>query len=219
MHIFDSFVADCNLFPDLPGVEVVAGTTVMLTNSATTFDWADYGFKLTVPPDSLPAGVDQCRLDIAASTAGKYQFPKDFQQLVSGVFWIRPSVRSLFRQPLTIEIEHCAKMTSSTELSFVKAYCSQKSLPYMFKEVKGRGCFEWNSSYGSLELTEFSGIAAAGKNVEKCYTARVYYLERNTVHVGISWNTLTHLQVITIRVSTSTYSCMNVLLCTLVGCG
>ena len=190
----------------------------MLTNSATTFDWADYGFKLTVPLNSLPDGVDQCQLDIAASTAGEYQFPEDFQQLVSGVFWIRPSVCGLFRQLLTIEIEHCAKMTSSTELSFVRAYCSQKGLPYMFKEVEGRGCFELNSSYGSLELTKFSGLAVAGKDVEKCYIARVYYLERNTVHVGISWDILTHSQVITIRVSTSTYLCINVLLYTLVGC-
>ena len=190
----------------------------MLTNSATTFDWAGYGFKLTVPPESLPAGVDQCQLDIAASTAGEYQFPKDFQQLVSGMFWIRPSVPGQFRQSLTIEIEHCAKMASSTKLSFVRACCSQKSLPYMFKEVEERSCFELNSSYGSLELTKFSGLAVAGKDVEKCYIARVYYLERNTVHVGISWDILTHSQVITIRVSTSTYLCINVLLYTLVGC-
>ncbi len=89
----------------------------------------------------------------------------------------------------------------------------------MFKEVEGRGCVEWNSSYGSLKLTEFSGLAvAAKKDVAKCYIARVYYLERNIVHVGILLDILTHSQVITIRVSTSTHSCMNVLLYTLVGC-
>ncbi len=199
MYIFVSFVADCNLFPDLPGVEVVARTTVMLTNKATTFDWADYGFKLTVPPDSLPAGVDQCRLDIAASTAGEYQFPEDFQQLVSGVFWIRPSVTNRFRRSLTIKIEHCAKMTNSTELSFVKALCSQESLPYMFKEVKGRNYFQENSSYGSLEVTQFSGIAVAGKNVERYYTACLYYLERSNsavpFHIAISWDVKTHYMV------------------------
>ena len=205
MHIFVLFFADCNLFPDLPGVEVVAHTTVMLTNSATTFDWADYGFKLTVPPDSLPADVDQCQLDIVASTAGQYQFPENFQLLVSGVFWIRPSVSCQFRQPLTIEIEHCATMTSSTELSFVKAHCTQKSLPCRFKEVEGRGFFQQTNSYedslyGLLEVTQFSSYAVTGKNVERRYTARVYYPERNTVHVAISWDTEIHYQVITIGV-------------------
>ncbi len=184
----------------------------MLTNSATTFDWAGYGFKLTVPPDSLPVGVDQCQLDIAASTAGQYQFPENFQQLVSGVFWIRPSVPGRFRRSLTIEIEHCAKMTSSTELSFVRAHCTQESLPYRFKEVKERGLFQQtsskgNRSYGSLEVTQFSCFAVADNDndVERRYTARLYYLQRYisgvTVHVAISWDTKTHYQVITIRVS------------------
>ena len=186
----------------------MAHTTVRLTNEATTFDWADYGFKLTVPPDSLPDGVDQCQLDIVASTAGHYQFPDNFQQLVSGVFWIRSSVPDQFRRPLMIEIEHCAKMTRSTELSFVKAHCTQESLPYKFKEVKGRGLFQQNSSYGSLELTHFCAICAAGNDdVEKCYTARVYYLERYTIHVGISWNIKAHYQVITIRVPQHIHEC------------
>ena len=176
----------------------------MLTNSATTFDWAGYGFKLTVPPDSLPAGVDQCQLDIVASTAGQYQFPEKFQQLVSGVFWICPSVPSEFRLPLTIKIEHCAKMTSSTELSFVKAHRTQETPSYKFTEVEGCGLFQQNSSCGSLEVTHFCALAVTGtKNVERRYTACVYYLQRDsvTVHVAISWDTLTHYQVITIRVS------------------
>ncbi len=187
----------------------------MLTNSATTFDWVGYGFKLTVPPDSLPIGVNQCQLDIVASIAGQYQFPEKFQQLVSGVFWIRPSVLSQFRRSLTIEIEHCAKMTSSTKLSFVRAHCTQESLPYRFKEVKERGFFQQtssyeNRSYGSLEVTQFSCFAVADNDddVERRYTACVYYLERYTFHVAISWNTETHYQV-----TTSLHAFMNV--CTL----
>ncbi len=45
-----------------------------------------------------------------------------------------------------------------------------------------------------------SGISMAGKDVERRYTARVYYLERNTIHIAIFWDTRTHYQVITIRV-------------------
>ncbi len=76
---------------DLLGVEVMGRTTFVITNSMDQFNWKEYGFGLTVPANSLPAGVDQCQLDIMASTVGKYQFP-DNHQLVSGVFWVRPCV-------------------------------------------------------------------------------------------------------------------------------
>ncbi len=52
---------------DLRGVDVLARTTVIVTNSPQTFHWVGYGFKLTIPQGSLPDGVDQCRLDIKAS--------------------------------------------------------------------------------------------------------------------------------------------------------
>ncbi len=149
----------------LRGVEVVASTSVVLTNSQTIFNWSGHGLKLSVPPDSLPAGVDQCRLDIVASTAGQYHFP-DTLQLVSGVFWVRPDVPGPFRQALTVEVQHCAKMSSSTKLSFVRAHCSQESLPYRFMEVEGRGLFTEHSSYGSLEVTHFSGYAVTGESVD-----------------------------------------------------
>ncbi len=54
---------------DLRGVEVLARTTITVTNSPQTFDWV-YGFKLTIPQGSLPAGVDLCQLDTVASAAG-----------------------------------------------------------------------------------------------------------------------------------------------------
>ncbi len=190
--------SDIILFSDLPGVEVVARTCVIVTNSPQTFHWVGYGFKLTIPQGSLPAGVDQCRLDIKASVAGHYQFP-DNLQLISGVFWIRPLPLCRFQQQLTVEIQHCAKMTSSTKLSFVRARCSQESLPYTFKQLKGRGSFTEHSSYGLLELNQFSGLAAAGEDVERVYTASLYYYPhiRNAtmIHMALSLNQETHLSV------------------------
>ena len=153
----------------------MARTCVIITNSPQTFHWVGYGFKLTILQGSLPAGVDQCQLEIKASVAGQYQFPDDLQ-LVSGVFWIHPLPLCRFQQQLTVEIQHCAKITSSTKLSFVRAHCSQESLPYTFKQLEGRGSFTEHSSYGSLELSEFSGLAAAGEDVERVYTASLYYL-------------------------------------------
>ena len=168
---------------------------MIVTNSPQTFHWDGYGFKLTIPQGSLPAGVDQCRLDIKASVAGQYLFPNNLQ-LVSGVFWIRPLPSGRFQQQLTVEIQHCAKMTSSTKLSFVRAHCSQESLPYTFKHLEGCGSFTEHSSYGSLELSQFSGLAVTGENVERVYTASLYYLGSELysreIHFVVNWDNDIH---------------------------
>ena len=183
---------------DLRGVEVLARTTITVTNSPQTFDWV-YGFKLTIPQGSLPAGVDLCQLDTVASAAGQYQFP-DNLQLVSGVFWIRPLPLCRFQQQLTVEIQHCVKITSSTKLSFVRAHCSQESLPYTFKQLEGRGSFTKHSSYGLLELNHFSGLAVAGEDVDdKWYISSLYYQRSDPrtldIHFVITWDTCIHIHV------------------------
>ena len=171
---------------------------MIVTNSPQTFHWVGYGFKLTIPQGSLPVGVDQCRLDIKASVAGHYQFP-DNLQLISGVFWMRPYPSGQFQQQLTVEIQHCAKMTSSTKLSFVRAHCSQESLPYTFKQLEGRGSFTEYSSYGSLELSHFSGLAVTGEDVERVYTASLYYLgselHSREIHFVVNWDNEIHKTV------------------------
>ena len=183
---------------DLPGVEAIAYTRVIITNSPQTFVWEGYGFELYIPQDSLPAGIDQCQLDIVGSVAGRYQFP-DNLQLVSGVFWIRSNSSCQFQQQLTVRIQHCAKMTSSTKLSFVRAHCSQESLPYTFKQLEGRGSFTEHSSYGSLELNQFSGLGVAGEDVERVYTASLYYLgsqlHSREIHFVVNWNDEIHRTV------------------------
>ncbi len=163
---------------------------MIVTNSPKTFHWVGYGFKLTIPQGSLPAGVDQCRLYIKASVAGQYQFP-DNLQLVSGVFWLRPHPSGRFQQQLTVEIQHCAKMISSTKLSFVRAHCSQESLPYTFKQLEGRGSFTEHSSYGCLSVNHFSSLAIAAEgDIDLQYVASLYYLKADprTVEIHFTIN-------------------------------
>ena len=171
---------------------------MIVTNSPQTFVWDGHGFKLTIPQGSLPAGVDHCQLDIKASVAGHYQFP-DNLQLVSGVYWVRLLPLCTFQQQLTVEIQHCAKMTSSTKLSFVRAYCSQESLPYTFKQLEGRGSFTDQRPYGSLELSQFSGLAVAGEGVERVYTASLYYfgskMHSKEIHFVVNWDNEIHRTV------------------------
>ncbi len=181
----------------------MANTCVIVTNSPQTFHWVGYGFKLTIPQGSLPAGVDQCRLDIKASAAGQYHFP-DNLQLVSGVFWIRPLPLCRFQQQLTIKIQHCAKMTSSTKLSFVRACCSQKQLPYTFEVVDSHASFSEHTSYGVLEINHFSGFGntvktTEGVAAERHYIASLYYFEVSPsisrIHFVVTWNTDIHREV------------------------
>ncbi len=163
---------------------------MIVTNSPQTFYWVGYGFKLTIPQGSLPAGVDQCRLDLKASVAGQYQFP-DNLQLVSGVIWICPLPLCQFQQQLTVEIQHCVKMTSSTKLSFMGAHCTQERPPYTFKQLEGHGSFTEHSSYGCLSVNNFSSYAIAAEgDVDLLYVASLYYLKADprTVEIHFTIN-------------------------------
>ena len=175
----------------------------MVTNSGQSFYWSGYGLKLHSPPGSLPTGVDQCVLHIYASLAGQYQLP-DNVVLVSAVFWVRCDPPCRFKQKLTLEIQHCAKMTSSTKLTFVRAVCSQESLPYTFKKLEGRGSFSEQSSYGCLEVDRFSGHGAGAEGqVEMSYIASLWYLKADPcnvyIHFSITWDEECHITVCYIR--------------------
>ena len=171
-----------------------------VTNLAQYFYWSGYGFKLNIPPGSLPADVDKCVLHIFVSLAGQYQLPDSEMQLVSAIFWVRPDPLCRFRQQLTVEIQHCAKMTSSTKLTFVRAVCSQKSLPYTFTKVEeGSGSFSMMSSYGLLQVNHFSGYAVAGENIEREYVASLFHQRENPwnidIHFVVTWDDEAHFKV------------------------
>ena len=191
------------MFVDIPGVEVTGRTTFLLTNEEGIFDWTEYGFRLTVPPDSLPVGVDQCQLDIIASTAGLYQLPEN-HYLVSGVFWIRPSIPCLFKQQLSMSIEHCATITSSTKLSFVRTQCSQETRPFVFKPIEIEYC-SFSKQEGFVNVNHFSGYGVTGQGADLCssrkYGAVLYYYPwdrvsfSTNIHLVVLWNTKVHCQV------------------------
>ena len=184
---------------------------MVVTNSVQFFYWSGYGFKLNILQGSLQAGVDQCVLHISVSFTGHYQLP-DGQELVSPIFWVYPDPFCQFQQKVTVEIQHCAKMTDITKLTFVKATCSQKSLPYIFKKLEGCGSFSKQSSYGSLELNHFSGFGVAGEDVERLYTASLYYLNHSesvstVIHFVVSWNLDAHIKVKKLPVSSQENGC------------
>ena len=141
-----------------------------------SFEWKGYGLRLHVPKGSLPAEVGECRINIRASLFGQFQFPED-SDLLSPVFWL--SAPDEFTKPVTLEIQHCAlredEAALSSNPSFVSAKCSQKKPPYKFRQVDG-GVFTTHSSYGSIQLSHFSGFGITGrKRTPRSYCAHLYH--------------------------------------------
>ena len=138
------------------------------------FEWQGYGLRLNISEDSLPTGMEECRINIKASLSGPFQLLED-SELLSPVFWI--SALCKFKKPVTLEIQHCASRdeASFADLNFISAKCSQKTLPYTFKQLVG-GRFPADSSYGSIQLSHFSGITVTGrKRTPRAYCAQIYY--------------------------------------------
>ena len=140
------------------------------------FEWRGYGLKLRVSKDSLPAGMEECTVNIKASLSGPFQLPED-SDLLSPVFWI--SAPCKFKKPVTLDIQHCASRddASFSDLKFISAKCSQKDLPYTFRQLDG-GEFTADSSYGSIQLSHFSGIGITGrKRTPRSYCAQIYTIK------------------------------------------
>ena len=171
---------------------------MVVTNGPQSFSWEGYGLKLHIPQGCLPAGVEQCTINIKVSLAGQYEFPENTHP-VSAVFWLRCEPRCKFVVPVSVEIQHCARPENISKLSFVKAVCSQESLPYTFRRQRS-GRFTSSSSYGVLELESFSGAGVTQEGSEdREYIARLFYqcqtIRNYEIHLVVTWNIDAYLTV------------------------
>ena len=156
----------------LRGAEVVAQRSFPLTLQAQTFEWREYGFMLHVPEGSLPPEMTQTTVDVRVSLSGQFEFPED-SDLVSATYWL--SCPNKIMKPLDVEFQHCAAITEPShcsQLSFVITKCTQKELPYKFKELEG-GTFSQHSSYGRISLTHFSGLGIVRRIFRRTTTSNV----------------------------------------------
>ena len=179
---------------------------VVYSFHAQQITWEGFGLKLHIQEGSLPAGMEQCILQIKASLAGQYEFPEN-SHLVSAIFWLRCETVHKFTKPITVEIQHCAKSENVTSLNlgFVRAICSQKQLPYTFKQLPG-GNFTSHSSYGVVEVNSFSGVGVVENGADsRNYLASVLYKEISDLHtccimeiyIVVIWNLDAHCTVST----------------------
>ena len=176
---------------------LVAETSVPVTNSEQLFSWDECGLSLHIPENSLPANLQQCSIHIVATVMGDYQLPQD-THLVSAVYWIKCVPECRFSQPLTLEVQHCAKLESASKLCFIKASSMDRGEESInFETVMGN--FSQHSSYGFIELNSFSGYGIGEEGVEdREYSASCYYSEEHKshkIHFTIFWNTKVHNEV------------------------
>ena len=161
-------------------MEVIGETDFIVSTRGGFYEWVGYGLKLSIPEDSLPTGMEECRINIKASLSGPFELPEG-SDLLSPVFWI--SALCKFKKPVTLEIQHCASRdeASFADLNFVSTKCSQKELPYIFRQLDG-GKFPADSSYGSIQLSHFSGFGITGrKRTPRAYCAQIYYTIKEEV--------------------------------------
>ena len=165
----------CSPADSIRGTEIMGEADFRVLTQGGTFQWKGYGLRLHVLKDSFPAGMEECRINIKVSISGQFQLPED-SELLSPVFWILAPCK--FTRPLTLEIQHCALREDEAALSnlnFVSCKCSQKGLPYRLRKVEG-GVFTTHSSYGSIQLSHFSGLGVTGrKGIPQSYCAHLYY--------------------------------------------
>ena len=157
------------------GVEVVGDASFTVPAQGVSFKWRGYGLMLHVPGGSLPPGMQECKITIKTGFSGQFELPDVDLDFFSPVFWI--SVPCKFGKPFTLEIQHCALTDDEIlpDLSFVSTSCSQRDLPYKFTKLEG-GVFTPYSSYGSIQLTHFSGVGIAGrKRTPRSYCVQIYY--------------------------------------------
>ena len=145
-----------------------------------SFEWQGHGLKLHIPEGAVPARTE-CRVDIKAGFTGQFSIPDDLH-LVSCVYWLCCS--KTFVEPATLEIEHCASLQNSSQsssLRFIAAECSQAELSYRFKVLE-KGMFEPRSSYGSIQVSEFSffgiGIFKRSQSLQR-YCCTHHYIRKD----------------------------------------
>ena len=143
--------------------------------------------KLHIPQGALPADLEKCRLLMKVGLSGQFALPEN-TSLVSAVYWIDSEPQYRFTQLLTctVEIQHCVNLAVASKLSFVRAKCSQKYLPYTFEEAEEGGKFSTESAYGCVQLTHFSIWSLIMWLVSGVlYRARLYYLRKGVNQIDI----------------------------------
>lgn len=176
-----------------------------MSKSEQYFNWEGHGLNLYFPENCLPHDIDHCSIQIEASVEGNYTFPHN-SYLVSAVYWFHCSPKCKLLKPITLEVEHCAKLENYHSLSFVKAEAenSENTSQCIFRKAAGcsqteYGIFPSCSSYGFIQLDGFCGYSVIQEGSdERQYCGNLYYIAcgmNYEIHFVVIWNTENHRSV------------------------
>ena len=185
----------------LRGVEVYGETVLEVVGDKLPqrLEWPGYGFYIEVPLGALAPGVI-ASVGVKAILAGQFKLPEN-SQLISAIYWIYTS--ELFLEEVAVNIQHCADLKSEEQCSkcrFIIAKCSQKELPYTFKEKEG--LFNPYTQYGTIKVKRFSIFAGKSpKNQAVQCTGLLLYkqiaVNKVNFHLVVVLNLELHLKVST----------------------
>ena len=161
----------------LRGVEVYRETVLeVVGDKPQKVEWPGYGFFIEVPEGAVPPGVT-ASVGVKVILAGQFKFPEN-SQLISAIYWVSSSVE--FVKEVAVNIQHCAVICSEDQCSqfkFIIAKCSQKELPYKFREREG--LFSSHTQYGAIKLKQFSLLGeTAPEGTDTLCTAFMFYKQR-----------------------------------------
>ena len=170
----------------LHGVEVYRETVLeVVGGQASESRVAWLWVFIEVPEGAVPPGVTASVFFIGVTAsvgvkvilAGQFKFPEN-SQLISAIYWVSSSVE--FVKKVAVNIQHCAVIRSEDQCSqfkFIIAKCSQKELPYKFREREG--LFSSHTQYGAIKLKQFSLLGeTAPEGTDTLCTAFMFYKQR-----------------------------------------
>ena len=175
--LHNASVCDCAGADFLRGVEVYRETVLeVVGDKPQKVEWPGYGFFIEVPEGAVPPGVT-ASVGVKVILAGQFKFPEN-SQLISAIYWVSSSVE--FLKEVAVNIQHCAIIRSEDQCSqfkFIIAKCSQKELPYKFREREG--VFSSHTQYGVIKLKQFSLLGeTAPEGTDTLCTAFMFYKQR-----------------------------------------
>lgn len=141
-------------------------------------NWETRGFKLHVPKDASPPGVNEVSISVKAATSCECILPAN-TELVSGVYAV--STSHVFTKPVTLEVEHsCFFESPDCAGGLIFGRCSKDNgPPYHFEILEG-GSFSTGNKFGSVSLKKFSRFAVLRNLLSSFapsvrYSASLYY--------------------------------------------
>ena len=75
----DLYAIHCHKYSpgSICGVKMIGETKFTVSTQGGSFEWKGVGIRIYVGKGSLPASVNECRINIRASFSGQFQLPED----------------------------------------------------------------------------------------------------------------------------------------------